>query len=361
VYLAGAITKVLVGCAITSIVNTTDEKVQIEEPVLKITEVEPETLSEPPGDDSTGHYVDCPGEVLKQLRLGHLNEEERREIEKTCLEYHDIFHLPGEVLSNTTVVKHEIRFEPGAEPINARPYRLPESQKQEVQRQVEELKRGGIITESNSPWNSPLLVVPKKADATGEKHWRLVTDYQKLNEKTVSDAYPLPDVTEILDQLGQSRYFSCIDMVMGYHQIEVAEQDRAKTAFSTKEGHWEYIRLPFGLKTVPATFQRMMNVVLSGLMGLRCFVFLDDIVAYAKSLAEHDAKIRHVFDRFRESNLKLKPEKCEFLWRVVSYLGHVISENGVLPDKTKTKAIEEFPTPPNCKTTQTFSRANELL
>ena len=105
----------------------------------------------------------------------------------------------------------------------------------------------------------------------------------------------------------------------------------------------------------------MMNVVLSGLMGLRCFVFLDDIVAYAKSLAEHDAKIRHVFDRFRESNLKLKPEKCEFLWRVVSYLGHVISENGVLPDKTKTKAIEEFPTPPNCKTTQTFSRANELL
>jgi ribosomal protein S1 len=82
VYLAGAITKVQAGCAITSIVNTTDEKVKIEEPVLKITEYEPETLSEPPGDDSTGYYVDRPGKVLKQLRLGHLNEEERREIEK---------------------------------------------------------------------------------------------------------------------------------------------------------------------------------------------------------------------------------------------------------------------------------------
>ena len=180
---------------------------------------------------------------------------------------------------------------------------------------------------------------------TGEKRRRLVIDYRKLNEKTVGDAYPLPDVTEILDQLGQSKYFSCIDMVMGYHQIEMTEEDRAKTAFSTKEGHWEYKRLPFGLKTAPATFQRMMNVVLSGLTGSRCFVFLDDIVVYAKSLAEHDSKIRQVFDRIRGSNLKLKPEKCEFLRREVSYLGHVISENGVLPDKAKTKVVEEFPTP----------------
>ena len=159
----------------------------------------------------------------------------------------------------------------------------------------------------------------------------------------MGDTNRLPDVTEIIDQLGQSKYFSCIDMVMGHHQIEMAE-DRAKTAFSTKEGHWEYKRLPFGLKTAPATFQRMMNVVLSGLTGSRCFVFLDDIVVYAKLLADHDAKIRQVFDRLRRSNLKLKPEKCEFLRKEVSYLSHVISENGVLPDKTKTKVIEEFPT-----------------
>jgi hypothetical protein len=89
----------------------------------------------------------------------------------------------------------------------------------------------------------------------------------------------------------------------------------------------------------------MMNVVLSGLTGTRCFVFLDDIVIYVKSLAEHDAKIRQVFDRLRGNNLKLKPEKCEFLRREVSYLGHIFSENGVIPDKTKTKVIEEFPTP----------------
>jgi len=199
-----------------------------------------------------------------------------------------------------------------------------------------------------------LLVVPKKLNASGEKRWRLVIDYRKLNEKTVGDAYPLPDVTEILDQLRQSKYFSCIDMVMGYHKIEMAEEDRAKTTFSTKEDHWEYKRLPFGLKTAPATFQRMMNVVLSCLTGSRCFVFLDDIVVYAKSLADDDVKIRHVFDRLRESNLKLKPEKCEFLREEVSYLGHVISENGVLLDKTKTKVIEEFPTPQTVKELESF-------
>jgi hypothetical protein len=205
--------------------------------------------------------------VLKLLRLEHLNDEERKQVEKTCAAYQDIFHLPGEVLTNTTAVRHEIRIEPGIEPINVKPYRLSETQKQEVRRQVEELRWAGIIIESSSPWNSPLLLVPKKVDATGKKGWRLVIDYRRVNEKMVGDSYPLPDATEILDQLGQSKYFSCIDMAMGYHQIEVVEQDGAVTAFSTKEGHWEYKCIPFRLKTAPANFQHMMNVVLSGLTG----------------------------------------------------------------------------------------------
>jgi hypothetical protein len=161
VYLVGAITKVQADYAITSIVNTTEEAMQIEEPVLRVTEVEPGTSLGPPGDDSTGRYLHRPGEVLKGLRLEHLNEEERKEIEITCLYYQDIFHLPGEMLSSTTAVKHKIILELGTEPVNARSYRLPESQKQEVRRQIEERKRGGIITESSSAWNTPLLVVPK--------------------------------------------------------------------------------------------------------------------------------------------------------------------------------------------------------
>jgi hypothetical protein len=133
-------------------------------------------------------------------------------------------------------------------------------------------------------------------------------DFRKIKEKTIGDAHPLPDIAEILDQLGQSKYFTCLDMIMGYHQIELEPGEGPKTAFSTKQGHWEYKRLPFGLKTAPATFQKMMNSVLSGLTGTRCFVYLDDIVLYAKSLADHNGKLREVLDMLRNYQLKLQPD-----------------------------------------------------
>jgi hypothetical protein len=104
-----------------------------------------------------------------------------------------------------------------------------------------------------------------------------------------------------------------MDMVMGYHQIELEEREVPKMAFSTKQGHWVYRRLPFGLKTVPATFQKLMNTVLSGLTGTRCFAYLNDIVIYAKSLEDHNIKLREVLDRLRTLRLKLQREKCKFL------------------------------------------------
>jgi hypothetical protein len=159
--------------------------------------------------------------------------------------------------------------------------------------------------------------VPKKVDASGQQKFRLVVDYRKLNEKTVGNAYPLPDITEILDQLGQAKYLSCLDFAMVYHKIEMDPSDIDKTAFSTKEGQWAYKTTTFGLKTVPATFQKMMNNVLSGLTGTRYFVFLD-IVIYANSLIEHDRKLRDVFGRLREYNLKVQPDNCEFLRKYLS-------------------------------------------
>ena len=132
-----------------------------------------------------------------------------------------MFFLPGDKLSCTNAAKHAIQLEPGVTPINIRPYRLPESQKEVVDRQVKQLLEDGIIAIRHSPWNSPLLV-PKKAGPDGKRKWRLVVDFRKLNEKTVGDAYPLPDIIEILDQLSQSKYFSYPDMVMSYHQIEMA-------------------------------------------------------------------------------------------------------------------------------------------
>jgi len=143
-------------------------------------------------------------------------------------------------------------------------------------------------------------------------------------------------------------------MAMGYLQIELEPGEGPKTAFSTKQGHWEYRRLPFGLKTAGATFQRIMNSVLSGLTGTRCFLYLDDILLYPKSLVEHNVKLREVLDRLRMYKLKLQPEKCQFLRKEVSYLGHVITEDGVRPDPQKVAAIQGFPTPTTPKQFKTF-------
>jgi hypothetical protein len=127
--------------------------------------------------------------------------------------------------------QHVINIEAGTQPINTRPYRLPEPEKKEVQSQVQKLLHEGIIEESCSPWNSPILFVPKKADASGTRKFSLVVDYRKLNAKTIGNAYQMPDITEILDQLGQAKYFSCLYLAIGYHQIDMNPEDIDQTAF----------------------------------------------------------------------------------------------------------------------------------
>ena len=141
---------------------------------------------------------------------------------------------------------------------------------------------------------------------------------------------------------------------MGYHQIELEDGKGPKTAFRMKQGHWEYRRLPFGLKTAPATFQKLMNSALSGLTGTRCFVYLDDTVIYARPIVEHETKLREVLDRLREHCLKLEPQKCEFFRKEATYLGHIIMEAGMRPDPRRTDAITSFPTPTTAKQLKTF-------
>jgi len=140
--------------------------------------------------------------VMAKFRTDHLNSEEKKSLHELCFDYKDVFFLPGDKLSCTNAARHSIQLEPVVTPINTRPYRLPESQKEDVDRQVEQLLEDGTIAISDSAWNSPLLVVPKKVGPDGKRKWRLVVDFCKLNEKTIGEAYPLPDITEILDHLG---------------------------------------------------------------------------------------------------------------------------------------------------------------
>ena len=127
-------------------------------------------------------------------------------------------------------------------PINTRPYRFSPSQREEVERVIHKMKTEEAIQNSKSPYNSPLLIVPKKMDATGKQKWRIVFDFRLLNEKTIGDAYQLPNISDILDHLGSAQYFSMFDFASGFHQIELDPNDRQKTAFSSLNGHYEHVR-----------------------------------------------------------------------------------------------------------------------
>ncbi|CAK9816540.1 Retrovirus-related Pol polyprotein from transposon 17.6 [Anthophora quadrimaculata] len=301
---------------------------------------------------STG-VTDRVNEIINRLRLDHLNNEEKEHVIELIEEFPERFHLPSDKLQATPFITHNIPTVDDI-PINTRQYRFPPIHKQEIEKQILTKLSDGIITPSTSPYNSPLWIVPKKPDSKGNPRWRMVIDFRKLNEKTIGDAYPLPNISEILDHLGEAQYFSTFDLASGFQQIEMNPKDRHKTAFTTPNGHYEYVRMPEGLKNAPATFQRLMDQVLRGLQGIEVFVYLDDIVVYAKNLDEHKKKIRRLFMRLADAGLSLQPDKCEFLKTEVAYLGHVIGKNGLRPDPKKITAVKNFPRPKNSKNIRQF-------
>jgi len=146
--------------------------------------------------------------VIAKLQTDHLNSEEKKALREPCFAYQDVLFLPGGKLSCTNAARHTIQLEPGVTPINTPPYRLSDSQNEEVDQQGKQLHEDRIIAKSDSPWNSPLLLVPRKVGPDRIIKWCLVVDFHKTNEKTVGSAYTLSDITEILDQLGQSKYFT---------------------------------------------------------------------------------------------------------------------------------------------------------
>lgn len=292
-------------------------------------------------------------DIENLIRTEHMNDEERYNIIKLCRKYDDIFFYEGDKLTFTNQVKHSINTYDEI-PVHTKTYRYPFIHKQEVQNQIDKMLKDQIIRASNSPWSSPIWIVPKKADASNKKKWRIVVDYRKVNEKTIEDRYPLPNITDILDKLGRCQYFSTLDLASGFHQIEMDPKDIQKTAFNVENGHYEYLRMPFGLKNAPPTFQRVMDNLLKGLQGKICFVYMDDIVIYSTSLQEHMVNLQTVFQRLRETNFKIQLDKSEFLKKEVQFLGHIITSDGVKPNPEKIRAITNYPIPKTTKEIKGF-------
>jgi Reverse transcriptase (RNA-dependent DNA polymerase)/RNase H-like domain found in reverse transcriptase len=211
-----------------------------------------------------------------------------------------------------------------------------------------------IIEPAASAWSSPILLVPKKADSSGNKRWRLVIDYRTLNEEIVDEKFPLANITDILDSLAGAVYFTTLDLSQGFYQLPIKEEDRSCTAFITNKGQYQMCKLPMGLKISPSAFSRLMTVALAGLTYENCFVYLDDIIVFGKNLDQHNKNLMAVLTRLRTVNLKLNPAKCTFARKSVLYLGHVISDKGILPDPGKLQVIKKFPIPKNADESKRF-------
>lgn len=179
-------------------------------------------------------------------------------------------------------------------------------------------------------------------------------NYRKVNEATQKDAYPLPKIEECLDTLSGSKLFSTLDLLSGYHQFEVNEKDRPRTAFITKYGLFEYTRMPFGLCHAPSTFQRGMELVLRRLQWVTLLIYLDDVIITGKTFKEHLNNLGEVLSRFRKFGLKLKPTKCSLYREEVLFLGHVVGKDGVRANPSLVQDVEKWPVPQNLKELQAF-------
>ena len=179
-------------------------------------------------------------------------------------------------------------------------------------------------------------------------------DYRKLNTVTRKDAYPLPRIDDTLDTLHGSKWFSTLDLASGYWQVELHKDSRDRTAFCTPNGLFEFKVLPFGLCNAPSTFQRLMNLISTGLQWSSCLVYLDDVIILGKNFANHVHNIQLVLHRIKDAGLKLQPTKCYFFRKAVSYFCHIVSEQGVAVDPGKVEKIKLWPLPTSAHEVQQF-------
>ena len=277
-----------------------------------------------------------------------LSEEEKTQLFALLLQYHTLFATGDGDLGRTARVQHRINTG-DAPPIRQSVRRMPQLRRQEAKKLLDDMLSRAVIQPSSSPWASPVVLVPKR-----DGSFQFCIDCPKVNAVSRKDAYLLPRIDDTLDTLAGSKWFSALDLLSGYWQVEVSPEDREKTAFCTHEGLFEFRVMPFGLCNAPATFQRLMDAVLAGLKWSTCLVYIDDIVIPGRTFQAHLAHLQAVFERLKEAGLKLKPQKCRFCLHKINFLGHIVSADGIQTDPQKTAKVSTWPTPTSQKELQQF-------
>ena len=287
---------------------------------------------------------------LFERSSANLTPEETQSVHDLLIEYQDIFSKHDLDIGCFTAIKHKI--ETGdEEPVKHKLRRTPLGFEEEEQKYLKKMLDAGVIRPSISEWACSPVLIRKK-----DKTVRYCLDYRDLNAKTknVGCNWPLPSIDDCLDTLAGSQYFSTIDLAAGYWQILVDDKDIPKTAWISKYGHFESLRMPFGLKGAPSTMQRVIEYTLKGLLWLICLGYLDDVITKGKSFRDQLENLKKVFQRFREHHLKIKPKKCHLFQTEVVFLGRKVTPEGISVDPSKIEAIQKWPVPKTIKELEKF-------
>ena len=301
----------------------------------------------------------CANVAKRKEKLGRLLSDvgtalcwqDRDRLQQLLLGHHQAFAVEDGDRGETGLIQMTIDTGdalPRRQPVRRTPFAV----RREVARQLREMQSQGVIEPSSSPWASPVVLVRKK-----DGFLRFCID-RHLNLVTKPDVFPLPRMDDLLDQLGQSKFFTTLDLASGYWQVKVHPGSREKTAFITHQGLYEFRVMPFGLTNVPAVFQRLMQGVLAGLNPPEgpdfVSVYLDDVIVFSWTLDDHLHHLSLVIDRLAGAGLKLKPSKCHFISQRLQYLGHLLTPEGIRPNPDRIAAVRNYPTPTSVKGVRQF-------
>ena len=286
--------------------------------------------------------------ILAKMELSTLNHTQRRIVQKLVQQHSRSFALEGEPLTATPLTEYRIPTG-NAAPVRKRAYRLPECHREPLKKLLQTLQEEGVITRSNSEWSAPILLIPKGTSGA----YRLVCDYRGLNKVLTKDAYPLPRVDDLIDNLKDARCFTVLDMKTSFYQFKVKASDRPKTAFVCCEGLFQYERMSMGMSNSTSCIQRTLETLFADMKD-SVAVFIDDIIIFSENEAQHEKAVAKVLGRLEGAQLTLKPEKCQFFKSEVEYLGHLVTEKGFYPLYKNIQKIVNYPVPQNLTQLRSF-------
>ena len=284
-------------------------------------------------------------DVLSDLntKLNHLSSAQQTELKNLINQFK---HLFPDVPSKTNIIYHDVDVN-GALPIKQHPYRLSPEKLEHLRKEVKYMLENDIIEPCSSGWSSPCVLVPKP-----DRSYRFCTDFRKVNAVTKTDSFPIPRIDDCIDRIGQAKFVTKFDLLKGYWQVPLTERAKEVSAFVTPDGLYRYKVMPFGMKNSPATFQRLMNSIVSEIDSCECYI--DDVIIYSKDWSEHLKILTQFFQKVSKANLTINLLKSEFCKATVEYLGHIVGQGQIKPVAAKVESIIAFPAPTNKKEMMRF-------